>query len=258
MSNQSRIKQLFAQQKAYVGYLTAGDGGIENTLVAARALIAGGVNLLEIGVPFSDPIADGPVIQRASVRALANGTTLIDILSLVKKIREQSDTPIILFSYLNPILAAMHHDDFLLQAKSAGVDGLLLVDCPLEESENIQQQCAQHQLALIYVITPSTPVARLKKINQLAQGFLYYVCRKGTTGIQDQLPADFTEKMQVIKSCVQLPVVVGFGIATTKMFQSVLQYADGVAVGSLFVKAIEDKMPSTDLSQLVRNLSGYQ
>jgi tryptophan synthase alpha chain len=253
MKTISRIQQLFASDKAFIAYLTAGDGGMQRTLDAALALIAGGVNMLEIGIPFSDPIADGPIIQRAASRSLAARTTLNDVLWLTKQIRQRSDIPLILFSYFNPILAALQ-SDFFGKAKNAGIDGLLLVDCPLEESQFIRQECMQNDIALIYVITPSTPLARIQKINDYAQGFLYYACRKGTTGMRNALPNDFQQKIQTIKSSVHLPVVVGFGISNQEMSDCVLEHADGVVVGSLFVKALEEGMHPSDLSALAKSI----
>lgn len=247
-----RITQLFNHHKAYIGYLTAGDGGIKNTLQAALALIAGGVNMLEIGVPFSDPIADGPIIQRAATRSLHAGTTLKDILWLVQEIRQQSDIPLILFSYLNPILSRIK-TDFLKNAKLAGIDGLLLVDCPIEESTLIQDACQANDIAPIYVVTPATSLIRLEKIAHAAKGFLYYACRKGTTGVKTDLPEDFAEKIQFIKSIVSLPVVVGFGISNQTQVTTVLNYADGVVVGSLFVQALEEGKLST-LTTLAQSL----
>lgn len=249
----SRIHQLFVNDKAFIAYLTAGDGGILRTLDAALALIEGGVNMLEIGMPFSDPIADGPIIQRAAARSLAAGTTLQDVLWLTKQIRQRSDIPLILFSYFNPILSALQ-SNFLSDAKNAGIDGLLLVDCPLEESQLIRQQCMQHDIALIYVITSATTLARIQKIDHDAQGFLYYACRKGTTGVRNALPDDFQQKIQSIKSVVHLPVVVGFGISNQKMVDCVLEHADGVVVGSFFVKALEDGTHPSVLSTLARNI----
>ncbi len=254
MKRISRIEKLFAtQQKAYIAYLTAGDGGIQHTLDAAMALIEGGVNLLELGVAFSDPVADGPVIQRASQRAIAAGTTLKDILWLVKEIRQRSDVPLVLFSYLNPILAVAQ-SDFFSEAKSAGIDGLLLVDCPIEESQFIRNACVTNQIDLIYVITPSTPLSRIQYINEHAQGFLYYACRKGTTGVRDELPEGFQEKLASIKAMVSLPIVVGFGISNNKMVAEVCKVADGVVVGSLFVKALENGLPLVSLSKLARDV----
>lgn len=249
-----RINNTFSQGQTFIGYLTAGDGGMQRTLAAALALIDGGVNLLEIGVPFSDPIADGPVIQRAATRALTHGTTLQDILSLCKQIRQHSDIPLILFSYFNPILKSLK-STFLSDAKAAGIDGILIVDCPIEESKEFHQQCVTAQLAPIYVITPTTPIARIKQINQFGQGFLYYACRKGTTGIRSNLPEDFVEKIHMIKANTQLPVVVGFGISERTTAKQVLQHADGVVVGSLFVKAVEDGMTPNELTSLARNIN---
>ena len=131
---------------------------------------------------------------------------------------------------------------FLSDAKNAGIDGLLLVDCPLEESQVVRQQCLQNEIALVYVITPSTTLERIKKIDHDAQGFLYYACRKGTTGVRNALPNDFQQKIESIKSVVHLPVVVGFGISNQEMADCVLEHADGVVIGSLFVKALEDGM----------------
>jgi tryptophan synthase alpha chain len=249
----SRIQQLFANRKAFIAYLTAGDGGMQRTLDAAVALIEGGVNMLEIGIPFSDPIADGPIIQRAAARSLAGGTTLQDVLWLTEQIRQRSDVPLILFSYFNPILSALQ-SDFLHAAKCVGIDGLLLVDCPFEESQLVQQQCAQNDVALIYVITSTTSLTRIHKINRYAQGFLYYACRKGTTGIRNRLPDDFQQKIQSIKSIVDLPVIVGFGISNQEMANRVLEHADGVVVGSLFVKMLEEGVHPSILSALARDI----
>jgi tryptophan synthase alpha chain len=251
MKTMSRIQQLFANDKAFIAYLTAGDGGMQRTLDAALALIDGGVNMLEIGIPFSDPIADGPIIQRAATRSLAAGTTLQDVLWLIKQIRQRSDIPLILFSYFNPVLAALP-SSFLNAAKHA--DGLLLVDCPLEESQFIHEQCRQNNIDLIYVITPSTTLTRIQKIAHHAEGFLYYACRKGTTGVRNALPDDFQQKIQTIKSIVHLPVVVGFGISNKEMADCVLKHADGVVVGSLFVKALEEGMHPSALAAFARNI----
>jgi tryptophan synthase alpha chain len=253
MKAMSRLEKLFAYHKAFIGYLTAGDGGIQRTLDAALALIEGGVNMLEIGIPFSDPIADGPVIQQAAARALRAGTTLQDVLWLIKEMRKRSDIPLILFSYYNPILSAMQ-TGFLQDAKKAGIDGLLLVDCPLEESQIVHQQCMQNEIALIYIITPSTPLERIQKISHYGQGFLYYACRKGTTGMRQALPDDFEQKIKTIQSLVHLPIVVGFGISNKEMVNKVLQFADGVVVGSLFVKALEERGSVCALSMLAAQL----
>lgn len=254
MKNMNRIEKLFSQSKAFIAYLTAGDGGIEKTFESALALIEGGVNMLEIGVPFSDPIADGPVIQRAASRALRSGTCMRDVLCLVKKIRaHHSDIPLILFTYYNPILAVLN-TSFMQDAKQAGVDGILLVDCPLEESQLFYEKCLEQQIAPIHVITPSTSRARIRKMDAHGHGFLYFACRKGTTGLRQILPNDFVENMQQIKSAVHLPVIAGFGISNSMMAEQVLQYADGVVIGSLFVKAIEDGCLPSELTHLAREI----
>ncbi len=248
-----RIKQIFKKGPVFVAYLTAGDGGIDHTFDAAMALINGGVNILEIGVPFTDPVADGPVIQRAAMRALESKTTLDDILSLVKKLREHTDIPLILFSYLNPILKASENG-FFANAKEAGVDGILLVDCPFDEAKEIHQHCIKNHLAPIYVITPTTSLERLKHIDKHGSGFLYYACRKGTTGVRNEMPDDFVQKMREIKANVHHPVVVGFGISNKEMAAEVLQHADGFVVGSLFVKALEEKVSLDELTFKAKNL----
>lgn len=254
MSGIQRITDTFAQNKTFVAYLTAGDGGMQQTLSAALALIEAGVTVLEIGVPFSDPVADGPVIQRAAARSLAGGTTLPAILELIAELRKRTDIPLILFTYLNPILQALQ-GDFFQQAQHAGVDGILVVDCPLEEMDPILQPCIQHGIAPIFVLSPTTPITRIQQIDQQGKGFLYYACRKGTTGMRSQLPDDFAEKMQILRTHAKLPIIVGFGIASREASSQVLQYADGVVVGSLFVKALEDGMTLADLQRLAKQIN---
>ena len=248
----SRITQQFKNTPAYVAYLTAGDGGMQRSLEAMLALIEGGVTLLEVGVPFSDPVADGPTIQAASSRALKNGTTLDKVLNLVKALRHHTDIPIILFSYLNPILAM--GPSFYKKAKDAGIDGCLVVDLPLEEAQNHNKACIEHRIDPIFLISPSTSKERIAEINQHAKGMLYYVSRKGTTGVKSSLPSDFKQRLHEIKSISQLPVVSGFGISTQAMAQEVLQYADGFVIGSLFVKAVAEGMTVAELTQLAKSI----
>ncbi len=254
MNGLQRIQSHFQNHKAFVGYLTAGDGGIQRTLEGALALIAGGVNLLEIGLPFSDPVADGPVIQQASARALAGGIDIDQIFWLTAEIRKVSQIPLILFSYLNPILSMLKASLFK-KAQQAGLDGILIVDCPIEESHRFHQSCLDQGMAPIYIISPTTPLQRLQQINQLGKGFLYYACRKGTTGMQAKLPENFVEKIKWIKSQVQLPVVAGFGIAEKETAEYVLKFADGVVIGSLFVDALGQKKTPHELCALARNIN---
>ena len=249
-----RIDHLFSCQKAFIGYLTAGDGGINRTFDAAMSLIEGGVNLLEIGVPFSEPVADGPVIQRAMARALSTGTKMADVLSLIEKIRQHSAIPIVLFSYLNPILVQTEKD-FFKDAQRVGVDGILLVDCPFEESILLREKILECQMAPIYVISPSTPVDRIKLLTQQGKGFLYYACRKGTTGVKSTLPVDFSNQVRQIKQHINLPLVVGFGISTREMAKKVLREADGVVIGSRIIDAMEKGVSSTELTHLIGEIN---
>lgn len=249
MSN--RIKKLFATQKAYVGYLTVGDGGLRRSVDIAQAMIAGGVNMLELGVPFSDPVADGPVIQRAAQRAVANNTTLADVLQVAATLRQSTDIPLILFSYYNPLLIA---DAWLAQAAAVGIDGVLVVDLPYEEGGEFYAKCSAHGIAPISIITPATSTKRLKMITRHAQGFLYYACRAGTTGVQSSLPAGLAEQLATVKQHSKLPVVVGFGVSDATMVRNILQHADGFVVGSYFMKALEEGASPTQLTQLTRSL----
>lgn len=248
----SRISQQFAQGPAYIGYLTAGDGGIRKSLEMMQALIAGGVNILEVGVPFSDPVADGPTIQQAAARALATGINLQKIFGLIAQLRQQTEIPIILFSYYNPVLA--YGDRFYFDAKNAGVDGCLIVDLPLEEAETHFQSCKIANIDPILLIAPSTPLERIKQINQRGRGFLYYVSRKGTTGIQTALTDDFADKITEIKQNVTLPIVAGFGIADRKSAKTVVSLADGFVVGSYFVNLIANGISAAELTRLTKSI----
>ncbi|MEI6055677.1 MAG: tryptophan synthase subunit alpha [Lentisphaerota bacterium] len=250
----NRIEKVFKDnKKAFVAYLTAGHKGIEYSLESSIAMIDGGVNILEIGIPFSDPIADGPVIQKAMQDALERKTSTDDVFSLVSKIRKyDKDVPIVLFSYLNPILKI--GNVFYEKASKAGADGVLVVDMPLEESKSINEECEKAGLELIFIISPSTPKKRIKEITKHAGGFLYYVCRKGTTGMKSQLPEGFAEKIEEIKSSSKLPVVAGFGISSKSMSDEVTKYADGFVVGSYLVDAMEKQIEKKELTELVRKL----
>lgn len=224
----SRISKAFKNQEGFVGYLTAGDAEKRHFL----ALLKQGVNVLEIGIPFSDPVADGEVIQQAMKRALELGTTVEKVLQLTEEIREQTDVAIVLFTYFNPIQKALAR--FLKRAKEAGADGILVVDLPIEEAEEYRRLCSEVGLAPIFVIAPSTPKERIAQIAKMGEGFLYYACRKGTTGTREGLPEDLEEKISQIRSQTDLPIAVGFG------FSKQVKVADGVVIGSYFVKNKED------------------
>lgn len=248
----NRLRQVFANNKAYIGYLTIGHQGLSRSLEAATALVEGGVNVLELGVPFSDPIADGPVIQKAMHDALQRGTRLQDVIQLASRLRQRyPELPLILFSYYNVLL---QQPGVLADAQKAGIDGVLVVDLPYEEGGAILNQCHEHALAPIFVVTPDTGSQRLQAIDQRARGFIYYACRKGTTGIKQGLPDDFAQKVSQIQNDCQLPVAAGFGIASRESARHVIQHADGFVIGSKFVKAIDEGLDYQALTQLAQSV----
>lgn len=251
----SKITSVFKKQPGYVGYIVAGDGGMQRSLMMMCALVEGGVNILEIGVPFSDPVADGPVIQTAAARSVANGTTLENVLDLVQQFRKYHSTPIILFSYFNPIYIAEKKYDFYARAKAVGVDGCLIVDAPIEEMSEYHAACIKNDIDPIFLIAPSTSIERIKMINDKAKGMLYYVCRKGTTGIKNDFPLDMQHRLMEIKSIVTLPVVVGFGISHPEMAKTVIKRADGFVIGSLFVQAVAENKSAEQLTVLARSFN---
>lgn len=245
----NNLKEQFNRGPAFIAYITAGQRGLKYSKQAAIALVKGGVDILEIGVPFSDPVADGPVIQRAMNDALASGTNITSVLAMIKEIKAIHDVPIVLFTYYNPLLR-VGIKQILTRAKKAGVDGVLVVDLPLEESAMYFECCATVGIEPICIISPSTSEQRLQLISKQCNSFLYYVCRNGTTGVRDNLPANYSKKMQRIKQIAQKPVVAGFGISNQKLAQLALASADGFVVGSLFVEAIEKGATPDELMTL--------
>jgi tryptophan synthase alpha chain len=239
------ISHAFANGPAFIAYLTLGDGGLDYSLESALALVKGGVDLLEIGLPFSDPVADGPVIQKAMERSLQNGTKTQDLIPFLKRFRQQSDVPIVLFSYYNPVLAS--GKDFLIQSKEAGANGMLLVDLPYE----LLPDCS---LDPILIVSTSTPQDRLQKIAQKGKGFIYYACQKGTTGMRGSLPTHFNQDIERIKRACSLPVVAGFGISNRQTAKEAMDSADGFVIGSYFVDAMSCKVSSEELTHLARKI----
>ena len=249
----SVIEETLRKQSGFVGYLTAGDGGLSRSKEAMLALIKGGVNILEVGVPFSDPVADGATIEAAAARALKLGASLEGVLELIRDLRKETDVPIILFSYYNPVFQA--GEDFFKRAHDAGVNGCLIVDLPIEESDAYCQSCEAANIDSVFLISPSTPIDRIKQINNKSKGMLYYVCRTGTTGVKNTMPEDLKQRLADIKSVATLPVVAGFGISNRDMAAEVLNHADGFVVGSLFVKAVADGKTAAELTMLASSLN---
>lgn len=243
------IREKFNLGPTFIAYITAGQRNPKFTVDAAVSLAKGGVDILEIGVPFSDPVADGPVIQQAMSDALSNNVTLYDVLNIVTDIKKTIDIPIVLFTYYNPLLQA-GLDKIIIDAKKAGVDSILVVDLPLEESTLFFRHCKDANIEPISVISPSTPAERIKTITQNSHAFIYYACRNGITGIKNSLPDDYANNIQQIKSISDTPVVAGFGISNKKLASSALSCADGFVVGSLFVKAISDGASPEELTNM--------
>ena len=232
----TRIENLFAslgERKVLVGYLTAGDPTPEHTVAALHGLVSGGVDMLEVGIPFSDPEAEGPSIQAACERALANGMTLVKVLDMVKEFRRQNaDTPIVLMGYLNSVLAM---PDFAERAQQAGVDGLIMVNLPPEAADELREQLAEHQLNLIFLIAPTTTDERAAKILSKASGFVYYVSLKGTTGAGNLQVDEVGARLDKLTAMSDLPFCVGFGVKDADSARNVARHADGVVVGSALV-----------------------
>jgi len=229
----------FYKKPGLVVYVTCGDPDLATTRAVVLAAIEGGADVIELGVPFSDPVADGPVIQRASERALKNGTCLAQVLTLAAEVRQQAQsTGLVVFSYLNPILR-MGMEKFCMVARHAGVDGVLVTDLPVEESDEYLRAMKANDLAPIFLAAPTSPDARLKRIAQESRGFVYAVSRMGVTGARQQLADDAQKLVRRLRRVTKLPVAVGFGISNAEQFAAVGEFADAVVVGSVIVEMIE-------------------
>lgn len=246
----------FTTRPALVAYLTCGDPDLATTREIILAAIQAGASVIELGVPFSDPLADGPVIQRASQRALRHGTTLQQVIDLAKDIRRQSQAGLIIFSYLNPILR-MGVAKFAAAAEDAGIDGALITDLPVEEAGDYLQEMRRRSLATIFLAAPTSTDERLHQIAQVSTGFVYAVSRTGVTGTRKQLTDDAQKLVRRIRKHTKLPVAVGFGISTADQFAAVGKFADAVVVGSAIVETIE-RNPGTEaqaVAEFVNKLS---
>jgi tryptophan synthase alpha chain len=241
-----RIAQAFARTRrekraAFVAYLCAGDPDFDTSLAACRAVLDAGADVLELGVPFSDPLADGLTNQLAAQRALDGGMTAARVFELVKRLREKSTVPIIFYTYYN-LVFSNGVENYVRAAKEAGVDGLLTLDLPPEEADELLAACARHDLKTVFIVAPTTPASRLPRIGAAATGFIYYVSREGVTGVRDQVAANIPEAVARIRQHTSLPVAVGFGISTREQVRQVARVADGVVVGSALVNVIKDNL----------------
>ena len=237
-------------KKAFVPYVTSGDPNLQSTRELWAALDRAGADVIEIGIPFSDPLADGPTIQRASFRALQNGTTLAQVLDALGEERSAIKARTVVFSYYNPILS-MGLDEFAGRAGDAGVDGVLVPDLVPEEAEPFKAALAPHGIDPVFLVAPTTPDERLALIGRASPALVYAVSLTGVTGARAQLPADLSEFTARCREHISSPLVVGFGIATPDQASRVAGLADGVVVGSALVKIVEDVGDSDDLAAKV-------
>src|SRR6267143_1249213 len=263
-SNSTRISKRFAELRAFgelgiVAYIVAGDPSLDASLKYVLALAEAGADVIELGVPFSDPLADGPTIQRGTERALKAGATLAGVLDLVRRIRESSQVPLVLFSYYNPILQ-MGLEKFASAAAIAGADGVLVTDLTPEESEDYRRILAVHHLDSIFLGAPTSTDDRLAKIAACSSGFLYLISRTGVTGAKDVLPDDLPALLRRARSATKLPIAVGFGISLPGHVSVLGGLADAAVVGSALVSEIEKaksvEAAAAALSERVRSLKG--
>ena len=255
----TRIANLFRNcqaehRKAFIAYITAGDPSPERTAALVLALERGGADLIELGVPFSDPIADGPVIQRASDRALRAGTKMQHVLEIVREIRRHSQIPLLLFSYLNPLLR-YGFEKLARDFSEAGIDGVLLTDLCIEEAESSVSRLREYGLDTVFLGAPTSPERRLRLIAENSSGFIYLVSRTGITGEQSSISASAAPLAERMRALSDLPIAIGFGISTPEQVAEVAKIADGVVVGSAIVKFIEAHATDPDLPQALETFT---
>lgn len=250
----TRLAQCKAEGRpAFVAFLTAGDPSLERTVSAALELEQAGVDVLELGVPFSDPLADGPVIQRSSERALSRGVTLARVLELVREIRKASQLPLVLFSYLNPLLQR-GLERVAREAAQAGVDGVLVTDLPPEEGEAWISAARAAEIDTIFLASPTSPDERLRKVAEASRGFVYAISRTGVTGERQALSDDARPLVARLRALTRVPVALGFGISTPEQVKQAAAAADAVVVGSALVRFLEEH-PQGDLGARVKWLT---
>ena len=255
LGTEGRIAATFSRLRAgktpgLVTYVTAGDPDLPRTEGILRALDRAGADVLEIGVPFSDPLADGPVIQRATERALVSGTTLARVLDSLERLRPDLRAPVVVFSYANPILR-FGAERFADRARAAGVDGVLVLDLPIEEADSFRNMLAARRIDTILLLSPTTTDERLRKAASLGSGYLYAISRLGVTGARDRLADGAQEMVQRIRRASDLPVALGFGISKPEHVREVGRWADAAVVGSALVSVIAEAGASDDLERRI-------
>jgi tryptophan synthase alpha chain len=255
----TRIADQFAalrhtNRKAFIPYITAGDPDLETTAQIILELERGGAAIIELGVPFSDPMADGPVIQRASERALRNGVTVRDCLNLVRRIRQQSEIPIVLFSYYNPLLS-LGEEALGGELRDAGVDGVLVTDLVPEEAGDFIRQMRAVNIDTIFLVAPTSSDARIKRVADSSSGFVYAVSRTGVTGVRQSLSDAASQLVERVRRFSDLPIAVGFGVSTPEHVAEVWQHADAAVVGSRIVAEIAQHAGDDSLVEKVGRLT---
>jgi tryptophan synthase alpha chain len=241
-------------RKGFIPFVSAGDPDLETSLEIVRALDRAGATIIELGVPFSDPMADGPTIQRSSMRSLAAGTDLGKIIELVRAFRETSDTPLVLFSYLNPLIR-FGLDELCAASREVGIDGVLITDVVGIEAGEIAERLHRSEIDLIALIAPTTSDDRMAEIAKTASGFIYAVSRAGVTGARSEMTDDARQLVDRARAHTNLPIAVGFGISTAAQVQSVWEYADAAVVGSAIVSVIEEAAGKHDPAAAVEDFA---
>jgi len=251
----SRIQSRFAllrkqARKALIPYITAGDPDPALTVPLMRALVEAGADILELGVPFSDPMADGPVIQRSAERALANGVGLVDVIGMVREFRKQDpDTPLVLMGYANPV-EAMGSEKFLTAASDAGVDGVIVVDYPPEEAAPFAAMAKSSGIDAIFLLAPTSTPSRIEEVARIGSGYLYYVSLKGVTGAAGLDLSDVENRIPLLRAATELPIGVGFGIRDAQSARRVADVADAVVIGSRIIQEIEAAGPDQAVNRI--------
>jgi tryptophan synthase alpha chain len=255
----SRITSAFERLRAennrgLIAYITAGDPAPDQTVKLILALEQGGADIIELGVPFSDPIADGPVIQQAGERALRAGTTFPKVLDILRDLRKQSQIPVIVFTYLNPIMK-YGFARFAADAAEAGADGALLTDLNIEEAGPYLAEMSKHNLDPVFLVSQTTPDDRLRQLSQSSAGFVYLVSRAGVTGERDQVSDQARQLTERTRRVTDLPLAVGFGLSKPEHMQALVPYADAAVVGSAFMRIVEQNQDAPDLADRMRDLA---
>lgn len=250
----SRISDAFQNKKCFIGFLTAGDPNLDKTKDYILTMEKAGADIIEIGIPFSDPIAEGPVIQAANVRALKNGCTLPKIFDMVKEVRKETQIPLVFLTYANPVFH-YGYDAFCGKCQDVGIDGLIIPDMPFEESYEIREYTDKYNLDLIRLIAP-TSKERIAKLAKDATGYIYLVSSMGVTGMRDQIKTKVDDLVEEIRKCTDTPVAVGFGIHTHQQVEEYQKTADGVIVGSAIVNLIAEYKDAAEdkISELIRGM----